>query len=73
MHDGIEVEVRGKPAAVVCTEPFVVTGKAMARARGRADYPFAVVPHPIGSATDAELRARAEAALPQVIRLLTAE
>lgn len=63
--------MRGKAAAVVCTEPFVVTAKAMARARGRADYPFAVVPHPIGSATDAELRARAAAALPQVIRLLT--
>lgn len=59
------------PAAVICTEPFVVTGKAMARARGRADYPFAVIPHPIGSATDAELRARAAAALPQIVKLLT--
>lgn len=71
MLDGIEIEVRGKPAAVVCTEPFIMTGKAMARARGRADYPFAVIPHPIGSATDAEMRARAEAALPQVVNLLT--
>ena len=66
------MEVRGTPAAVVCTEPFIVTAKAMARARGRADYPFAVIPHPIGSAADAELRARADAALPQVVRLLTA-
>ena len=73
MLDGIEVEVRGKAAAVVCTEPFIVTGKAMARARGRGDYPFAVIPHPIASASDAELRARAEAALPQVVQLLVGQ
>ncbi len=57
---------------MICTEPFIVTARAMARSRGRASYPFAVISHPIGSATDAELRARAEAALPQVERLLTA-
>ena len=71
MLDGIEIEVRGVPAAVVCTEPFIATGRAMARARGKAEYPFAVVPHPIGSASDDEMRARAEAALPQVVELLT--
>ena len=71
MLDGIEIEVRGVPAAVVCTEPFIATGRAMARARGKADYPFAIVPHPIGSASDTEMRARAEAALPQVVQLLT--
>ncbi len=71
MHDGIEIEVRGIPAAVICTEPFIMTAKAMARARGRGDYPFAVIAHPIGSASEAELRARAEAALPQILRLLT--
>ena len=71
MLDGIEVEVRGVPAAVVCTEPFIATGRAMARARGKAEYPFAVIPHPIGSASDEEMRSRAEAALPQVVELLT--
>ncbi len=71
MLDGIEIEVRGVPAAVVCTEPFIATGRAMARARGKAEYPFAVIPHPIGSASEEEMRSRAEAALPQVVELLT--
>lgn len=71
MLDGIEIEVRGVAAAVVCTEPFIATGRAMARARGKGDYAFAVIPHPIGSASDDEMRGRAEAALPLVEELLT--
>jgi hypothetical protein len=60
------------PAAVICTEEFVPTARAQAAISGKADYPFVVVPHPIGSLTPADLRARAEAALPQVVALLTA-
>ena len=71
MHDGIELEVRGVPAAVVCTEPFIVTGRAMARARGKADYRFAVIQHPISSASDEEMRRLVDAALPQIEELLT--
>ena len=71
MHDGIELEVRGTPAAVVCTEPFIVTGSAMARARGDAGYRFAVIEHPISSASDEEMRRRVQAALPQIVELLT--
>jgi len=65
------MERRGIPTAVVCTEPFVPTAKMMARLQGKADYPFAVIKHPIGSLTPGELRQRAEEALPQVVRLLT--
>ena len=36
-------------------------------------YRFAVVAHPIGSLTQTELQARAAAALPQVIAILTSE
>lgn len=56
---------------MVCTEPFIPTAKMMARLQGMANYPFAVIAHPIGSLTPAELRQRAEEALPQVVRLLT--
>lgn len=71
MHDGIEIEVRGVPAAVVCTEPFAVTGRAMAKARGKADYRFALVSHPIGSANEEEMAGRVRVAIPQVVELLT--
>lgn len=51
MHDGIELERRGIPTAVIVTTPFVATGRAMAELDGRADYRFAVIRHP-----SAELR-----------------
>ena len=70
MQDGIALERRGIPAAVVCTEPFERMGRASAEVAGLPDYPFALVPHPIGRLRPEELRARAEAALPQVLALL---
>jgi hypothetical protein len=71
LHDGIELDRRGVPAAVICTDQFVASARAQAAICGNPDYPFAVVTHPIGSLTPAELRARAETALPQVIAILT--
>ena len=71
MRDGIEIEQLGIPAAVICTRPFVPTAKAMAATCSLPDYPFAIVEHPLGSLTPAQVRARAEAALPQVVALLS--
>ena len=59
------------PAAVICTDQFVESARAQATICGNPHYPFAVVPHPIGSLTPAELQARATAALPQVLAILT--
>ena len=70
MHDGIALEQRGKAAAVVCTEPFVPTARAISQAQGMASYPLAVVPHPITALDDEGLRERARMALPQVLELL---
>jgi hypothetical protein len=71
LHDGIELDRRGVPTAVICTEQFVTSAQAQAAICGNPLYPFVVVPHPIGSLTPAELRERAAAALPQVIAILT--
>ncbi|MCH2098913.1 MAG: hypothetical protein MK142_11025 [Pseudomonadales bacterium] len=43
------------------TTAFVDAAETMAGALGRADYPFAVIEHPVSSATDAGLEARARA------------
>jgi hypothetical protein len=59
------------PAAVIVTSAFVATARAQAAIAGEPDYPFAVIPHPIGSLTRPEVGQRAAAALPQVIRLVT--
>ena len=73
MHDGISFEQLGKPALVICTQPFASTSQNIARALGIPNYPFALVEHPIGSRTVAELRERAAAAFRQGIDILTAK
>ncbi|MEM7080514.1 MAG: hypothetical protein AAF513_17990 [Pseudomonadota bacterium] len=62
MHDGITFEQLGKRAIVLCTTPFEVTAKNIARTMGLADYPFVLLEHPLGSRTKAEIAARAECA-----------
>ena len=59
------------PTAVICTDQFVQSAKAQAAICGTPDYPFVVVPHPIGSLTPSELRERAKTAASQVIEILT--
>jgi hypothetical protein len=69
--DAISFEKRGIPAAVIVTEPFIPTADAMARLQGMPGYPYAVVPHPIGSLDAAGVAARAEAIAKTVDDLLT--
>ena len=73
MHDGITVEKAGKPAAVICTEPFIPTARSIAKIRGIGDYPFATVTHPVGSLEDDAVMARARQALPRVLEILLAK
>ena len=55
---------------MLCTEPFEVTAKNIARIMGLATYPFLMVQHPIGSCTLPELKERAEAAYRQALPIL---
>ena len=72
MHDGITLEKLGVPTAVICTEPFISSGKAMSKIGGIPDYPFVVLPHPLGSLPPDALRERAREAAPEVLRILSA-
>jgi len=72
VHDGIELEKRGVATAVICTEPFVASGRAMSKIGGISDYPFVVVPHPLGSLDREALRQRAVEAAPEVLKILLA-
>ena len=71
MHDGIELELNGTPTAVIITEEFEIPAMTIARIRGIPDYPYARVPHPIGSLNNDALLERAKSALPQVLDILT--
>ena len=54
----------------VMTMRFVSAAELMARVLGFPGYAFAVIPHPISSATDETLRDMATAAATQARRLL---
>ena len=73
MHDGIEIEKRDVPAAVICTEPFITSAKAMSKLGGIPNYPFVVLPHPLGSLSPDDLRERAMQAAPDVLQILLAK
>jgi len=53
------------------TEPFSDAASLMARVLGAEDFPFAVIDHPISSASDEALRDRAKAAVAQSVKILT--
>lgn len=65
MHDGISFEQYGKPALVLCTHPFDPTGRMIAKTLGMPDFQYALVDHPIGSASSEGLQARAQDAFKQ--------
>jgi hypothetical protein len=70
LHDGVSFEQLGKRAIVVCTDPFEVTAKNIARMLGLPDYPFVMVEHPIGSRTLDEVKVLAETAYQQSLPIL---
>ncbi len=71
MHDAIAAEMRGIPAVAIMTDRFEPSARAVAELSGLADYPFAVVGHPIANDGDEELRRKAEAVVARIAALLT--
>jgi hypothetical protein len=52
------------------TERFVSAAELMARVLGMEGYQFAVIPHPLSSASDADLKAMADTTIGQIRCLL---
>ena len=55
----------GVPAVAVMTERFVSAAELMSRVLGMPGYRFAVIGHPVSSATDDGLAAMARATIAQ--------
>jgi hypothetical protein len=69
--DGILFEQAGLPAAVICSDAFVVTADAMAELRGVPDYAYLVTEHPVAVLSEEQVVQRAKRLLPGVVDMLT--
>jgi hypothetical protein len=70
LHDSITAERQGVPALGVMTERFASGAELMARVLGMPKYKFAVIGHPISSASDEQLAEYARATIEQARKLL---
>ena len=73
MADGILLERAGLPAVSICTDPFVLTARAMAKAYGFPGFEYVSIPHPVASLTSAQIRSRVLDMMPDLLRILGAE
>jgi hypothetical protein len=70
LHDSVELEKRGRPVALVITEPFVETARAAAAMAGMPEYGFVVIAHPLARLDRTQIRERAAGAAEAVLRRL---
>ena len=67
------VERLGVPSIGIMTTNFISAAELMARTLGAEGYPFAIIEHPISSADDATLAAKAKKAIDSGMQILTGE
>jgi hypothetical protein len=65
MHDGISLEARGVPAAVIVTTEFAHEADVQRKALGMPGIVPVIIRHPLSTLTEEEIRERAAQALPQ--------
>jgi hypothetical protein len=68
--DGIRLEQAGVPTAVICTDAFESTSRAMAELKGDAGYPFILTDHPVANLTEEQIVSRADVLADQVTERL---
>lgn len=70
MHDTVSFEIRGIPSVFLASSVFVDAAEKQAHALGLPEVRRIFVPHPIQDATDAEMQAKADAVVDDVIAAL---
>jgi hypothetical protein len=70
VHDINDLEGRGVPAIFVASSEFREAAQSQATALG-IEPAVVFVPHPIQDRTDEEMRALADGALEEILRMLT--
>jgi hypothetical protein len=72
VHDTIEFEKRGIPATVILTQAFINAAVFQFRAKGMAEHPSVVLPHPISNRAPEAMREITRPYVAQVVHQLTA-
>jgi len=72
VHDTIEFEKRGVPAAVITTAAFRSVAEFQFRAKGMDQHPYVELPHPISNLKPDEMREVALRFVDELVRQLTA-
>jgi hypothetical protein len=70
VHDTVWFEINGKPSVFVASSEFFDAAEAQSQSLGLPEVRRVFVPHPIQDRTDAEMHARAEAVIDQLIEAL---
>jgi hypothetical protein len=70
VHDTFYFERRGIPAVFVASDVFRAAASSQSQALGMPDVARVFVPHPIQDATDAEMQAKAEAVVDEILAAL---
>ena len=68
--DGVALEGRGIPAAVICSDAFRGSADAIAELRGAPGYRYVTTAHPVAVLTPDQVRQRALSVLPEVVSLI---
>jgi hypothetical protein len=68
--DGIAFEREGVASAVICSDAFDATARAMAEVHGSPDYQYLSTPHPVASLGVAQVKERALRLLQPVVSRL---
>jgi hypothetical protein len=71
LHDTLKLETLGIASVPVATHEFMNAARAQAAALGRPSFDAVYVPHPIQDQTKAEIEAKADAVLDELIARLT--
>ena len=71
VHDTVEFEKRGIPAAVILTQAFTTAAVFQFRAKGMEGHPYITLPHPISNLSPEAMREVTQRYVAQVVRQLT--
>jgi len=71
LHDTLKLESLGVAAVPVATHEFMMAARAQAAALGRPQFDAVYVSHPIQDRTKAEIEAKADSVLEELVARLT--